>query len=632
MKNFWNATLCLFLSALLFGCVSAPVKSVEKSAPLQVKTSAKTSNGFVRDSVAPGVEIRTLFAGDSLRLPTRAALDFAMYYKNPVREAGKSELPENASPVACDKKDYPFPMFDSLLFMEPENFRMREPLAWEPFTKYLFANSAGDSLSSELRKAEGVKWGQPNVFADFQKVEVLTLAEDSTGAFWWVEVHPRKWTGLSTFWARLVRRPTESEISAYRTYTTETLSREASLDWARALAAYWYPSFNTDLEPLPSDGNFYGKRPFFVMRGNPLGSPLWMAFDVPAFRTVPLAAETLTPADGKFERQTDTASGWRLGALEALQGACPETPETEAFRAGLSRTLDSLPKDQNAWSAGGMLWFRRNANSLLAADFTAQDSLHNPLPRLLELKRFLDSLQIQLLVVPVPTKESVYAERLVSGTPDTLCVDVAGRDFVRKMLASGLDVLDIFPALRAARAGDDENALSFEKTDTHWALPGLLAAMEVLAEKVTSYDWYASSGARPGTLEMRDTTVLREGDLVVQLPGREQGAFSPETLAVKKVYRDGKPYVGGKDSPILLMGDSFTGVFESVDGKSGGPGSLLAFATGLDVQVITSWGGGPGVRHRVVRDKKTLSSKRLVIYMMTMRDFWQSPLEWDAIH
>ena len=58
------------------------------------------------------------------------------------------------------------------------------------------------------------------------------------------------------------------------------------------------------------------------------------------------------------------------------------------------------------------------------------------------------------------------------------------------------------------------------------------------------------------------------------------------------------------------MGDSFTGVFESVDGKS----------------------GGPGVRHRVVRDKKTLSSKRLVIYMMTMRDFWQSPLEWDAIH
>ena len=28
--------------------------------------------------------------------------------------------------------------------------------------------------------------------------------------------------------------------------------------------------------------------------------------------------------------------------------------------------------------------------------------------------------------------------------------------------------------------------------------------------------------------------------------------------------------------------------------------------------------------------KKDMQSKRLVIYMMTARDFWQSPMEWDA--
>jgi len=210
-------------------------------------------------------------------------------------------------------------------------------------------------------------------------------------------------------------------------------------------------------------------------------------------------------------------------------------------------------------------------------------------------------------------------------------VDVAGRDIIRKLLAAGVDVLDVFPALQAARAGDDGEHFSFQKFDTHWALPGLLAAMEQLAMKVTTYAWYENSGAQPGTLEMRDTTILREGDLIQQLPQTEQGNFAPETLEVKKIYKDGKPYVGGKDAPILLMGDSFTGVFESVDGKSGGPGSLLAFATGLDVQVVTSWGGGPLVRHRMVKDKKSLKTKRLVIYMMTLRDFWQSPLEWDVL-
>ena len=51
----------------------------------------------------------------------------------------------------------------------------------------------------------------------------------------------------------------------------------------------------------------------------------------------------------------------------------------------------------------------------------------------------------------------------------------------------------------------------------------------------------------------------------------------------------------------------------------------------LDVQVLTSWGGGPGVRSRLKKMKKDMLSKRLVIYMMTARDFWQSPMEWDGI-
>jgi alginate O-acetyltransferase complex protein AlgJ len=98
-----------------------------------------------------------------------------------------------------------------------------------------------------------------------------------------------------------------------------------------------------------------------------------------------------------------------------------------------------------------------------------------------------------------------------------------------------------------------------------------------------------------------------------------------------KIFKGTEAYKGGKNAPILLMGDSFTGVFESVDQKSGGPGSLLAYATGLDVQVLTSWGGGPGVYHRMMKMKKDMQSKRLVIYMMTARDFWQSPMEWDGL-
>lgn len=628
VKNRIPLAFAAFLFCVWFfaGCVSSSSKGT-----LPERSPAKDGTFWlVIDSVAPNAEIRRVPVKNSASLPTRAALDFSMYFKNPIREAGKLELSEGVAAVELPKGDLPFPMFDSVAFSMPEVLSGTLPVAWEPFTKYLFASGGGDSLAAKIRSVESVKWGRTDIFADFQKVEALWFVNDLTGASFWAEVHPRKWTGVSPFWGRLRYRPTETESKAFLSYTSDTLSLEASLDWARTLAAYLYPSLNTDLEPVPPEGSWFGRSPFVVMRGNPMGTPLWVALDVPAFRNV-RTQDSLKSDSGEFVRKPDTSSFWRRKTLESLQGACQETPGTKAFKAKLSAVLDSLPSGQNAWASEGMLWFRRDANSLLAEDFTAQDSLHNPLPRLLELKSELDSQNIQFLVVPIPTKESVYAYKLIQGTSDTLCVDVAGRAFIRKMLESGLDVLDVFPVLLDARSSDGENGFAFQKNDTHWSLTGLLSVMELLAERVTAYDWYVASGARPGALELRDTTILREGDLVAQLPKSEQGFYFPETLEVKKVYRDGKPYRGDRNSPILLMGDSFTGVFESIDGKSGGPGSLLAFATGLDVQTITSWGGGPGVRHRVMKDKKTLQTKRLVIYMMTMRDFYASPMEWDAL-
>jgi alginate O-acetyltransferase complex protein AlgJ len=248
-----------------------------------------------------------------------------------------------------------------------------------------------------------------------------------------------------------------------------------------------------------------------------------------------------------------------------------------------------------------------------------------------ELKKYLDSLGVQLLVVPVPVKEEIYGERLVEGTAADLCVNPAGREFTREMLAAGLDVLDLYPALMAAKSGDEPPHYSYQRYDTHWALPGMLAAMELLASRVTQYSWYAESGAQPGSLNLQETKTLREGDLVAHLPDAEKSKYPADTLPVMKIFKGTEAYKGGKNSPILLMGDSFTGVFESVDQKSGGPGSLLAYATGLDVQVLTSWGGGPGVYHRMMKMKKDMQSKRLVIYMMTARDFWQSPMEWDGL-
>lgn len=590
-------------------------------------------------------EVKTFGADKQVRVvakPTLAALDYAAYSANPIRLAGKDEKPENYAGKMASAKiaDYPFPMLESLSESAPAAVAGRPPLAWEPLSKILYAQTGNDSLGMLLNAVEAVKWDEPEVFRAFQTVSKLWGVALTDGSVeWWVEVTPAAWTGRAPFYGKLklVSAGETAEVLNY--YLTAEMGAEDAMNWVRTLSSYWYPTLNTDLEQHTPGAPWEGGRPFAVMRGNPMGTPMWVAFDVPAFELSDEALRAKFVADSLAEagevvpvdRSLDTNSSFRLETLASLEGACPANDATAKFRDALSKQLKKLPKEQNAWESNGMLWFKRNANYLLADKISGQDSLHNPLPRLLELKKYLDSQNIQLLVVPVPVKEEIYADKIVAGTPADLCVNVNGREFFREMLAAGLDVLDLYPALMAARAGDEPPHYSYQRYDTHWALPGMLAAMEMLASRVTQYSWYASSGAQPGSLQMQEMTTVREGDLVAHLPDAEKPKYTADTLSAMKIFKGSNPYKGGKNAPILLMGDSFTGVFESVDQKSGGPGSLLAYATGLDVQVVTSWGGGPGVYHRMMKMTKDMQSKRLVIYMMTARDFWQSPMEWDGL-
>ncbi len=632
----------------------------------EVTAETQSSRPTVLPAVAAPVSVLSMrlsdAVGDDARKevrvvdkPTLAALDFAAYYDNPIRLAGKDEKPENYKGLMANAKlaEYPFPMLDLLSESEPAVVSGHQPLAWEPFSKILYAQTGDDSLAKVLSAVEAVKWGEPDVFRAFQTVGRFWGIPMSDGTVeWWAEILPAIWTGRTVFFAKLkfVSRGETAEVLNH--YITAEMNLDDAMNWARTLSSYWYPTLNTDLEPhtpgarwaLTNDSPAV-EAPFAVMRGNPMGSPIWVAFEVPAFvlSEEQLRAQAIADslaAAGEIvpvNRVLDTTSDARLQTLASLEGSCPANAETAKFRSALEKTLAKLPKEQNAWATKGaspaenFLWFRRNANYLLADKITGQDSLHNPLPRLLELKHYLDSIGVQLLVVPVPVKEEIYAERLVAGTPADLCVNPAGREFTREMLAAGLDVLDIYPALMAAKAGDEPPHFSYQRYDTHWSLPGMLAAMEQLAARVTQYSWYGDAGAKPGSLNMQETTTLREGDLVAHLPDAEKAKYPADTLPAMKIFKGAEPYKGGKNAPILLMGDSFTGVFESVDQKSGGPGSLLAYATGLDVQVLTSWGGGPGVYHRMMKMKKDMQSKRLVVYMMTARDFWQSPMEWDAL-
>ena len=131
---------------------------------------------------------------------TLAALDFAAYSANPIRLAGKDEKPENYTGKMAGAKiaDYPFPMLDSVSESVPAIAQAVAPVAWEPLSKILYAQTGNDSLSQVLNAVEAVKWDEPDVFRAFQTVSRLWGVPMSDGSVeWWAEVTPASWTGRS---------------------------------------------------------------------------------------------------------------------------------------------------------------------------------------------------------------------------------------------------------------------------------------------------------------------------------------------------------------------------------------------------------------------------------------------------
>jgi alginate O-acetyltransferase complex protein AlgJ len=82
----------------------------------------------------------------------------------------------------------------------------------------------------------------------------------------------------------------------------------------------------------------------------------------------------------------------------------------------------------------------------------------------------------------------------------------------------------------------------------------------------------------------------------------------------------------------MLIGDSFTGVFELVDCKAAGVGAHVSALTGITLDIVTSWGGGPLVRDKFYRARKNmLDKKRVVIYMMVARDLFNYSQLWQPM-
>ena len=247
----------------------------------------------------------------------------------------------------------------------------------------------------------------------------------------------------------------------------------------------------------------------------------------------------------------------------------------------------------------------------------------DPLPAILDFKAQLDSVNIDLLLVPVPAKAAIYPEMLVTGTDipikrtELISLFSQHRQFYRLLRQKGVQVLDLTEVFLDHRS----KYQVYCRQDTHWSSHACLLAAKEIGRIIGNPDWRKRAvNQTPYRLSTVQVEIV--GDLGVSL----SPASEKEVLTITVVSQDNgttiKPW---RKSPVLLLGDSHNLVFHAGGDmyvQGAGLADHLAHQLGFPVDLVAVRGSGATpARLSLFRRRDNLAGKRLVIWCFTVREF-----------
>jgi hypothetical protein len=261
-----------------------------------------------------------------------------------------------------------------------------------------------------------------------------------------------------------------------------------------------------------------------------------------------------------------------------------------------------------------------------------------PVAAIKNFKKQLNDLGIDLLFVIMPGKPSIYPDLLSSSMkPESAGTFSHSLHMMNDLRKEGIDVVDLFTPfarerLRDRNAGDS----MYLKEDTHWRARAVQLAGRLVAERIKKYPWYT-----PGSTEYAIDSVMvdRTGDigvmttLPVDLMRHLSKSFMPEKTKCYQVYTITRDIHGTvsdrtlykddfKHSVILVLGDSFSRIYQTDEPRSAGWISHLARELSQPVASLVNDGGASTlVRQSLARKPNLLKGKKLVVWEVVERDF-----------
>ena len=297
--------------------------------------------------------------------------------------------------------------------------------------------------------------------------------------------------------------------------------------------------------------------------------------------------------------------------------------------------------------------------------------LDNPIKAIEKFRDQLKAKGVELLVVVTPGKPSIYTERL-TGSAQFLNGTTAaghGKAILDSLSRLGLNTVDLYTPLLAAKKDDATLGPLYLNDDTHWTPRGAELAAGVIAGKVREMvdAGIVDIGEESMTYVASDSVADRLGDIgemsglnkfgvfktqrvvghVVsqqEVTERAQTSDSSETpvesLADSTAVQDAVAYdttrTPFKDdfrkAKIMILGDSFSRIYQTDSPVNAG--WIAHFAKNMNrpvASIVSDGGASTLVREKLARKAGVLKSKKLLIWEFVERDLRFGAEGWKEV-
>jgi len=261
-----------------------------------------------------------------------------------------------------------------------------------------------------------------------------------------------------------------------------------------------------------------------------------------------------------------------------------------------------------------------------------------PLQAIIAFHQALKEQGVDLILLPIPGKSSIYPEYLSKrykpsfGPP----VNIYADEFFQKVRDEGIQVIDPASVLWKAKESSQDELLYLEQ-DTHWSPKGMKIVARYISDKILAGGWM--KGVSQKSYKTQQVEVRRYGDLydMLNIP-KGHGCYEPMSIKTEKIIdsKTGEPCKRDERCPIVLLGDSFVNVFSASEmgwGENAGLAEHLSLNLGIPIDVIAiNDGGATGSREQLARRPNALAGKKLVIWQFPTRDLTNPESQWKIVN